>query len=577
MTRRGALLAASAAVFVVVALLAVFALELSDTQAKSKQDVTSRVHERGVLAAALIDSLFQAASQQVPRDARKYGGRTVSNARMDANRRQNNYVVLLDSSGRVLAQSRGFTAQARANLADAAALKLVRSGRPFGLGNVRPYGKAGVINFAVALPTRHGQRILLTGFDPSVLSSFIGGELSKVPGVEGARNYLIDGHGTVIASTSPAIASGAVLDIPAELRLRPNASGSEKGQYYDQIGLSNATWRVVLAAPEGPLFAGVSGVRRWVPWAIFVAFALVALAALMLGRRVLQAADEVRDANAQLELVNGELADMNATLRQRAAELVRSNEELDQFASIVSHDLQEPLRKVRTFTQQLTVIESERLSEKGRDYLERANAAAERMQNLIEDLLRYSRLATHPRPFTTVDLSVVTREVLEDLETEVESSGATVRVGDLPAISGDALQLRQLIQNLLSNALKFRREGVPPEVAIDAKVAGATAAITVRDNGIGFDPQYSRRIFRVFERLHGRGTYPGTGIGLALCSKIVERHGGAILAEGEPGAGSTFTVTLPIDQREELIASGLHDDDGAHSAREEKERVHVHV
>jgi light-regulated signal transduction histidine kinase (bacteriophytochrome) len=303
----------------------------------------------------------------------------------------------------------------------------------------------------------------------------------------------------------------------------------------------------VLAAPNGPLFASVSGLHKWLPWLIFIAFALVALAALALGRRVLRSTAQVREVNARLEL-------LNTALERRAAELARSNSELEQFASIASHDLQEPLRKVRTFTQQLTAIESERLTDKGRDYLERTNSAAARMQKLIEDLLRFSRVATQGRPFEPVDLGRLTHEVLDDLSDQIERSGAVVDVGELPVISGDALQLRQLIQNLISNALKFRREGVPPEVAIDASLAGDKVKLAVRDNGIGFEQQYSRRIFRVFERLHGRGEYAGTGIGLALCRKIAERHGGDILAEGFPGQGAKFTVTLPAGQREEVLA-----------------------
>jgi signal transduction histidine kinase len=199
-------------------------------------------------------------------------------------------------------------------------------------------------------------------------------------------------------------------------------------------------------------------------------------------------------------------------------------------------------------------MDSENLSDKGRDYIQRASQAAERMQQLIDDLLKYSRVSTHGRPFAPVDLDELTRGVLQDLELEVSRAEATVHVGDLPTISADALQMRQLIQNLISNALKFRRDGVTPEVTIEGSVVDGVARIVVRDNGIGFEPEYNTRIFRVFERLHGRGRYPGTGIGLALCRKIAERHGGTVTADGLPGVGASFTVTIPVDLKEEVIA-----------------------
>jgi light-regulated signal transduction histidine kinase (bacteriophytochrome) len=195
------------------------------------------------------------------------------------------------------------------------------------------------------------------------------------------------------------------------------------------------------------------------------------------------------------------------------------------------------------------MAEAGQLTEQGRDYLERANSAAARMQKLIEDLLMFSRVATHGRSFAPVDLAQVTAEVLEDLETAVEQSQAAVLVGALPTIYADELQMRQLIQNLLTNALKFRREAAAPEVSIDGVARNGIAEIKVRDNGIGFAPQDSDRIFRVFERLHGRSEYDGTGIGLALCRKIAERHGGTVIAHGVPDIGATFTVIIPVDQR----------------------------
>ena len=491
MKRRDALVALFAAVLL-LGLLSAFAIELSNTQAKSKRDVEARVHERGVLAAALVDGLFQTVTQQVPQDARLYGARTVSSRTMDARSQQNAYLALLDGSGtRVLAGSRGFTAQARANLARAASLELIRAGHPYGLGDLLPYGKAGVINFAVAFPTRFGTRILLTGFAPQALGGFITTDLRQIPGVKGAHNYLIDGNDVVLASTNPARPVGYMFKGAASAALR-RVSGDVNGHYYDSVPLANSTERIVLSAPNGPLFASVSGLRKWVPWAIFAAFAIVAILALELGRRVLRSAEAVRATNQRLASVNDELESLNAALERRAAELARSNSELEQFASIASHDLQEPLRKVRTFTQQLTVTDADQLSDKGRDYLDRANAAAERMQGLIEDLLKFSRVATHGRPFEPVDLQDVVRGVLDDLELEVERSGAVVRVGDLPTIDGDEPQLRQLMQNLISNALKFRREDVTPEIEIDASTGEGSVEITVRDNGIGFEPQYFR-------------------------------------------------------------------------------------
>jgi light-regulated signal transduction histidine kinase (bacteriophytochrome) len=175
------------------------------------------------------------------------------------------------------------------------------------------------------------------------------------------------------------------------------------------------------------------------------------------------------------------------------------------------------------------------------------------MQRLIEDLLKYSRVATQGRPFAAVDLGAVTAEVLEDLDDEIHRSGAVITVGELPSINADPPQMRQLMQNLISNAIKFRREGASPRVEITGSLKGGFVTLVVRDNGIGFDLQYSRRIFRVFERLHGRGTYSGTGIGLALCRKIAQRHGGTVVADSVPDEGSTFTVTMQA-QRTEAVS-----------------------
>lgn len=247
-------------------------------------------------------------------------------------------------------------------------------------------------------------------------------------------------------------------------------------------------------------------------------------------------------------------------LRAYAIELERSNRELQDFAYVASHDLQEPLRKIQVFGERLQTKYRDTLDETAQDYLTRMEDAASRMKKLIQDLLAFSRVTTHAKPFTPVDLNEVVTGVLQDLETRITETGATVQVGQLPTIEADSTQMRQLFQNLIGNAIKFHRDGVPPVVTISAEClpddtsARDLCRITVADNGIGFDPKYLDRVFAVFQRLHSRSEYPGTGVGLALCRKIVLRHQGTITADSTPGEGSTFIVMLPTRQRVPISA-----------------------
>lgn len=233
-------------------------------------------------------------------------------------------------------------------------------------------------------------------------------------------------------------------------------------------------------------------------------------------------------------------------LRDFMVRLQQSNRELEDFAYVASHDLQEPLRKIQAFGERLRRKYGDVLNEEGRDSLERMHAAARRMQTLINDLLAFSRVTTKARPFVRVDLGVIAREVVHDLEVRIQQLDGRVEIGELPSIDADPLQMRQLLQNLIGNALKFHRDGVPPVVTVGGTANLMRAEIVVADNGIGFDEKYADRIFTMFERLHGRGAYEGTGIGLAICRKIAHRHGGEIRAESAPGAGSKFTVVLPV-------------------------------
>ncbi|MDB6017225.1 MAG: Multi-sensor signal transduction histidine kinase [Pedosphaera sp.] len=257
-------------------------------------------------------------------------------------------------------------------------------------------------------------------------------------------------------------------------------------------------------------------------------------------------------------------------LAHKAAELARSNAELEQFAFVASHDMQEPLRKIQAFGDRLKIKCEAVQLEEGRDYLDRMQSAAARMQTLINDLLTFSRVISASQPFVPVDLGAVTQEVLVDLEVRLEKNNAQITVGQLPTIDADPTQMRQLLQNLIGNALKFQAPGAVPTVKVEAQMITRdqiqegtvfpkpppTASpddkfcvLTVQDNGIGFEEEYLEKIFAVFQRLHGRSEYEGTGVGLAVCRRITDRHGGLITAQSKLGEGSIFIVILPMQQR----------------------------
>ena len=234
-------------------------------------------------------------------------------------------------------------------------------------------------------------------------------------------------------------------------------------------------------------------------------------------------------------------------LRMTADKLRRSNEDLQDFAFIASHDLQEPLRKIQSFSDLIIQNNLEMLDDKGRDYLRRMHGSAKRMQQFIRDLLKYSRVASRSEPTKVVDLNEVAAEAVADLEFSLEQQSGKVDIADLPAIEAEKAQVRQVFQNLIANSLKFRGEQ-NPRIRIYSRHNDNECRIFIEDNGIGFDEKYLGKIFLPFQRLHGRSEYEGTGMGLAICRKIVERHGGSITAKSKPGEGSVFIITLPIKQ-----------------------------
>jgi light-regulated signal transduction histidine kinase (bacteriophytochrome) len=260
--------------------------------------------------------------------------------------------------------------------------------------------------------------------------------------------------------------------------------------------------------------------------------------------QVAQRTLELRDANVNLAVELDERRRAERQLTHYAEELARSNAELEQFAYVASHDLQEPLRMVASFTQLLARRYHGKLDQDADEFIGYAVDGATRMQRLINDLLAYSRVGTRGKAFKPEDGNAIFRQARDNLAKAIEDSGAVVFQDPLPTVRGDEVQLIQLFQNLMANAIKFR--GLEsPQIQVSARKNGGNLIFAVRDNGIGIAPEHQERIFAIFQRLHQRSEYPGTGIGLAICKKIVERHGGRIWVESQVGNGSTFYFTIP--------------------------------
>ena len=234
---------------------------------------------------------------------------------------------------------------------------------------------------------------------------------------------------------------------------------------------------------------------------------------------------------------------MEERLKQITDEMQRSNTELEQFAYVISHDLQEPLRMVSSYTQLLAKRYSDKLDTDADEFIAYAVDGAKRMQTLLHDLLEYSRVGTRGKPFSLVNCEHIVEQAMANLKISIEECDASVSYGVLPTVMGDEGQLVRLFQNLIGNAIKFRREEAP-QVQISAQRRNNTVTFSIRDNGIGIDSQHRQSIFEIFRRLHTKEEYPGTGMGLAICKKIVERHGGHISVQSQPGQGSTFHFSV---------------------------------
>ena len=388
-------------------------------------------------------------------------------------------------------------------------------GRPIGVLGVN-YSLKSITSFA--RDVGHAQGITLRVTDRLGTSLTAGGtrglvSLASDPRVQAARA----GH-SGLADYAPILSDGS--------------RGPEELSAYAPI--AGTGWTVIASIPKHVAFAGLVRLRTTV-------LAITALLVLILlaGVRVIARSDRRR-------------RDSELLLQSRDRELARvlkaSNAELEQFAAAASHDLREPLRKIRSFGSLLTTRFAAELPAEGAGYVERMSAAAARMETLIDGVLDLSRATRAESRFEQVSLDTIAREVLADLQVQIADTGAHVDLFELPELEADPIQMRQLLQNLIANAIKFRRPDVVPEITVRGLLERGIVELTVADNGIGFDPRHAERIFGPFQRLHERTEYPGTGLGLALCRRIAERHGGSIVARSTPGAGTSFVVTIPVSR-----------------------------
>jgi signal transduction histidine kinase len=408
-------------------------------------------------------------------------------------------------------------------------------------------GTGPTIDWATSFASPQGRRVLVEGFSAPLLASFLRTFLNQ--GSTGRAVYVVDSARSLIASSeSSGLRPGAAL--PASFAHAPDLSSRTIGKtFVASAPVVGTDWQIVVAQPTSALYPALAGSSSWLLWSVVLLVAAVGLAGLVLLRRWLIGSQQLEVAVGELELLNetleARIAERTALAHQRLAELQRSNSELEQFASVAAHDLQEPLRKIRMYGTRLG--ERPELGEDARADVTRMDAAAQRQQRLIDDLLDLARVNSRGRELVPVDLDTIAAHALSDLDASLSDVGANVEIAPLPTVLGDQAQLGRVLQNLLSNALKFHRPDVPLQVRVFAEPApSGRCTIVVEDNGIGFDDEYCERIFGAFQRLHGRSEYEGTGIGLSIARKIAWRHDGNITAHGVPGEGATFRLTLPL-------------------------------
>ena len=508
-------------------MLGAAAYGLAHGQHGQRTSLERRFEGRAQLGAALVGSLFSAtAPAQQTQAADRYGAK-VDKAALDrqASAGGSGFIAITDAQGHVLGASSGTPPTLAAMLAaQPTFLRRALASGSYGLSGIKP---GGVVFTALPFRTKSGTRVQVSGVQAKLLAAFLGGTLKQVSTSSSSTSLIIDDTGGVIAERGPGEQVGRpVHDATLRAAVTRHATGKIGGdRLFTSQAIGTTGWRLVLVATSSAVFAPVSGTNRWLPWVILAIGALSLLGVFLLLRRALGAASQVRVAN---------------------TELARSNADLERFAYVASHDLSEPLRTIGGFGGLLERRYADRLDDEGRMMLGHVTGGAARLQALIDGLLSYARVSTAQRTIERIDLQEKMQIVLDAIRPAINDRQARIEVGPLPTIEGERTQIAQLLQNLLLNAIKFTDEGVAPEIQVSARpIQDSRWEIRVADNGVGVAPNQAERIFEMFQRGHADSDRSGTGIGLALCARIVERHGGTIRVEPREGGGSVFAFDLP--------------------------------
>jgi signal transduction histidine kinase len=557
----------------VVTVVAVLAQLVVSSEHAARASAEERFTTGAGVRAQLTASLLSTSSSSLRTAARKLP-QTPDALQRFATSSHLGYAAVLSGNGEVLAVSRGAPSAVARRLASRPGyVRQALSGRTW-LSNLQAAGPHGAstLDWAIPFHSAAGRRVLVEGVPTATLAPFLTSFLDQ--GSSGRSLYVVDSTRRLIAaSRSAGLAQGA--DLPAPLaRAGDITSRTIDGRFTAAAPIRGSGWQLVLTQPTSALYPGLTGSRSWLLWAVVVLVAIVGFASLIPLRRSQVRAAQLVAAHAEVSALAASLeakvAERTELAERRAHALGRSNAELEQFASVAAHDLQEPLRKIRMYCERLHRRREEIPDDVEEDVV-RMEAAAGRMQNLISDLLNLARVNSRGRELLAIDLGEVAREVAVDLEAHIADVGAAVTIEDLPTVLGDRVQLRQILQNLLSNALKFHRDGVPLQVTVKADaVSGGRCVVAVSDNGIGFDDKYAERIFGAFQRLHGRARYEGTGIGLSIARKIAWRHDGDITATAVEGEGATFRLTLPLAPAQPVATSPTADAPAAQPQSERK-------